>query len=236
MLPAAAPRDSVDVIDGGCGPAAVPCTRATVGRVSQPARLSWVLARNLFLIIGLVVTGLAAGSLGVLAAAGDTAADASAIALGLLAVHLRDRHDMAQAPTHVAGLNASLLLIVVIYVGVEAVHRLTTGSPPVHGLPALIASAVAMLVMLVCAAILGRTAADEDLHMRSVLLDTLADALAAAGVAVVGTFILVTGRLFWLDSVVAILIGAVIAAGSVRLLGQVVSALRHGEPINIDDD
>jgi cobalt-zinc-cadmium efflux system protein len=198
--------------------------------------LSWVLALNLFLIIGLVVTGLAAGSLGVLAAAGDTAADASAITLGLLAVHLRNRRDKAQAPTYVAGLNASLLLIVVIYVSVEAVHRLTTGSPPVHGLPTLIASAVAMLVMLGCAAILGRTAADEDLNMHSVLLDTLADALAAAGVAVVGTFILVTGRLFWLDSLVAMLIGAVIGVGSVRLLGEVVSALRHGEPMSIAGD
>jgi len=105
----------------------------------------------------------------VLAAAGDTAADASAIAAGRLAVHLRDRHDKAQAPTCVAGLNASLLLIVAIYVGVEAVHRLTTGSPPVHHLPTLIASGVAMLVTLQCAAILGRSAADEDLHMRAVL-------------------------------------------------------------------
>ena len=67
-------------------------------------------------------------------------------------------------------------------------------------------------------------------------MDTLADALAAAGVAVVGTIIFVTGGLSWLDSVVAILISAVIVVGSVRLLGQFVSALRHGEPINIDDD
>jgi cobalt-zinc-cadmium efflux system protein len=204
--------------------------------VSQSVRLSWVLALNLALIVGLVIAGLAAGSLGVLATAADTAADASAIVLGLIAIHFRDRHGKVNAPTYVAGVNASLLLIVVISVVVEAVQRLVEGGHRVQGLPTLIASAAAMVVMLICAAILGRGAASEDLHMRSVLLDTLADALAAAGVAIVGAVILITGRFFWLDSVVAIIISSVIAVGALRLLGDVVTALRTGALLEITDD
>jgi cobalt-zinc-cadmium efflux system protein len=204
--------------------------------VSQSARLGWVLALNLALIVGLVIAGLAAGSLGVLAAAADTAADASAIVLGLIAIHFRDRHGKINAPTYVAGVNASLLLIVVIGVVAEAIQRLLEGGHTVQGLPTLIASAAATVVMLICAAILGRGAASEDLHMRSVLLDTLADALAAAGVAIVGAVILTTGRFFWLDAVVAIIISSVIAVGAVRLLGDVATALRTGAPLEITDD
>lgn len=204
--------------------------------MSQSARLSWVLALNLVLIVGLVVAGLAARSLGVLAAAGDSAADASAIMLGLVAVHLRDRHRKQHAPTYIAGINASLLLIVAIGVVAEAIQRLMTGGPVVRGAPTMLASVAAMVVMLVGAAILGRGAAREDLHMRSVLLDTLADALAAASVAAVGAVIVLTGRLFWLDSGVAIVIGTIIAVSAARLLGDVVSALRRDAPLDISDD
>lgn len=69
----------------------------------ETVRLSWGLALNVSLIARLVVAGLTAHSLGVLAAAGDTAADASAIGLRLLAVWLRDHRGKATAPTYVAG-------------------------------------------------------------------------------------------------------------------------------------
>lgn len=108
---------------------------------------------------------------------------------------------------------------------------MTTTSHTVHGLPTRIASVVAMVVMLIVAAIPGLGAANEDLHMRSVLLDSLADALAVAGVAAAGAIILVTGGFYWLDSVTAIVISSLIAVAAGRLLRDVVSALRHGAPL-----
>jgi cation diffusion facilitator family transporter len=203
--------------------------------VSQTARLSWVLLLNVLLIGGLVVAGLAADSLGVLAAAADTAADSTAIGLGLLAIWLRDRHGKPSAPTYVAGVNALLLLTSSVVICAEAIDRLVTASPEVRGLPTLIAAAVALSVLVVCGVILGRGAAGEDLHMRSVLLDTLADAVSAAGVAVVGAIILLTGRWFWLDSVVAIAIGVVVIGGAVHLLVEVASTLRQDKPLSFDE-
>jgi cobalt-zinc-cadmium efflux system protein len=204
--------------------------------MSQSARLQWVLVLNLALVAGMVVAGLMAGSLGVLAAAGDSAADASGIALGLIAIHFRDTHGKVNAPTYIAAVNATLLLIVAITVAVEAIQRLATSGAHVEGVPTLLASVVAVIVMLISAAILGRSAATEDLHMRSVLLDTLADALAAAGVAITGAIISITGRFFWLDSVVAIIISAVIAIGAARLLVEAANALRHGTPLELSED
>lgn len=49
--------------------------------------------------------------------------------------------------------------------------------------------------------------------MRSVLLHTVSDALASAGVAVVGGIIYLTHGPYWLDPVAAIGIGLVIGAG-----------------------
>jgi cobalt-zinc-cadmium efflux system protein len=84
--------------------------------------------------------------------------------------------------------------------------------------------------------VLGVGARDEDLHMRSVLLDTVSDALASAGVAVSGAIIYVTGRYFWLDSLLSLVIAVVIGVGAVRLLAAVIVALRTGSDLDIDDD
>jgi hypothetical protein len=91
--------------------------------MSQQRRLSYVLLLNVTMITGLLIVGLTSHSLGVLAAGGDFIADSTAIALGLMAVYLRDK------PANIKPGN-------------------------------------------------------EDLHMRSVLLDTISDGLAAAAVAI----------------------------------------------------
>jgi cobalt-zinc-cadmium efflux system protein len=89
--------------------------------------------------------------------------------------------------------------------------------------------------MLARAVDLGRSAADEDLHMRSVLLDALADAAAAAGVAVAGAIILATGGLYWLDPVIGLLIAALILIAAVRLMAKAIAALR-GKKVDFDLD
>jgi len=97
-------------------------------------------------------------------------------------------------------------------------------------------SVIATGVMMFGIFILGTQAGEEDLHMRSVLLDTIADALAAAAVAVGGAVIYVTGRFFWLDSVLAAGIGVVVGIGALRLLRDAVTALRRGMPLVLDDN
>lgn len=204
--------------------------------MSQQRRLSLVLGLNLAMIAGLVVVGLTAHSLGVLAAGGDYVADSAAIVLGIVAVGIRNRVGAhSQAPTLVALINGSALLVVTALVIIEAVSRLIGGVPHVSGLPVLIVSTIATLVMGCGALILGRGAGSEDLHMRSVLLDTLSDAVASAAVAVSGGVIYLTHGFFWLDPAIAVLIGLVIGYGAVKLLRDVVHALRPGARLPIED-
>lgn len=208
-------------------------------RATQRSRLSIVLALNLALIVGLVVVGLTAGSLGVLAAAGDSLADSVALALGLVAVALRDRepdHPRANRPIAIVALiNGVILIAVTIAVAVEAIMRLSEGSPAVMGFPMAVVSLITLVVMFVGALVLGLSAHREDIHMKSVLLDTLADAAAAAGVLVAGVIIWVTDGLYWLDPVIALILAAVIGVVGTRLSVQAVAALR-GADIDLDDD
>jgi cobalt-zinc-cadmium efflux system protein len=195
--------------------------------MTQQKRLSLVLALNLVMITGLVLVGLSSHSLGVLAAGGDFAADSAAIILGILAIQIsKHPHGHPKATTYVAFINALALLTVTTVVIYEGIHRLTSHVPKVEGLPVLIISVIATIFMVVSVFILGKDAGKEDLHMRSVFLDTVSDAVASTAVAVSGAIIYFAKGLYWLDSALAILIGLVIGYQAVKLLRDVLIALR----------
>jgi cobalt-zinc-cadmium efflux system protein len=200
-------------------------------------RLTVVLLLNLLLISGLVIVGWTAHSVAVLATGVDYLADASAIAVSLLAIWLARRPATSRRPrgypnaTNIAaGLNAGWLLLLNIGVIIAAIGRLAGGVSKVHGLPVLIVSAIAAAVMLTGAFILGGDLDDdddggEDLNLRAVLLDTAADAAAAAGVAVAGALILAVGGWYWLDPAVALLIAVVVAYHALVLIRKVIAAI-----------
>jgi cobalt-zinc-cadmium efflux system protein len=90
--------------------------------------------------------------------------------------------------------------------------------------------------MLVGALILrnDREEPDDDdgdrANMKAVLLDTVADAAAAAGAALAGAIIAVTGGHYWLDPAVALVIASVVGYHVVVLLRNVVRTLRQPTP------
>ncbi len=208
--------------------------------MTRSARLSVVLVLNLILVTGLVAVGISAHSLGVLAEGVDYLADAAAIAVSLLAIWLSNRPPTPRRPqgfpkatAFAALVNGGWLLILSLLVILGALDRLVATAGEVQGLPVVIVSGIAAVVMLEGALILGGDTDDldgdqdnSDLNMRAVLLDTAADAAAAAGVAITGAIILVTGGLYWLDPAVALVISGVVAYHAVRLLRRVVPALR----------
>jgi cobalt-zinc-cadmium efflux system protein len=163
--------------------------------VSRTQRLMVVLVLNLGLVAGLVAIGLTAHSLAVLAEGGDYLLDAAGAAVALLAIRLsarssgRARPPGRPTPTDLAALvNCVWLLLLEALVAAAATERLVTRTPDVHGLPVLVVSGVAALTMTVGALVLRADADDDgvdgrDLSVAAVLLDTVADAAAAAGVA-----------------------------------------------------
>jgi Co/Zn/Cd efflux system component len=67
---------------------------------------------------------------------------------------------------------------------------------------------------------------EQDLSVAAVMLDTIADAAAAAGVAATGGIILATGGWYWLDPAVALAIAAVVAYHALALIRKVLRPLR----------
>lgn len=225
--------------------------------MSRTQRLLTVLALNLVLVAGLVTAGVTAHSLAVLAAGGDYLLDAAGVGVALYAIRLSAGRASQRAwlgrgrATQVAALvNGGWLLVLELLVVAAAADRLINRTPEVHGLPVLVASAVAALVMTAGALVLrgdaddsaqigaelgedreadepGEGARERDLSVAAVLLDTVADAAAAAGVAVAGAIILVTHGWYWLDPAVALAIALVVAYHATVLILKVLGRLRR---------
>lgn len=208
--------------------------------MSRMRRLTVVLGLNLALVAGLVAVGITARSLAVFAEGGDYLLDAAAVAVTMFAVWLSSRPPRPRRPegrpnaTSTAALiNAGWLLTLEFLVAAGAADRLLTRTPHVSGLPVLIVSAIAAVVMTIGAIVLSADEdADEegdddgDLSVAAVLLDTIADAAAAAGVAITGAIILAAGGLFWLDPAVALAIAAVISWHALALIRKIFSRRR----------
>ena len=206
--------------------------------MSRTQRLAIVLVLNLALVIGLAAVGVTAHSLAVLAEGGDYLLDAAGVGVALLAIGLSARPADRARPkgypnaTSIAALiNSGWLLLLELLVAGAAADRLLNRTPAVDGLPVLVVSGIAALVMTVGALILHRDredgeAGDGDLSVAAVLLDTIADAAAAAGVAVAGAIILATGGWYWLDPAVALAIALVIAYHAIALIRKVLTRFR----------
>lgn len=207
--------------------------------MTREGRLRVVLFANLGLVAGLVVVGAAAHSVGVWAEGVDDLGDAAAIGAALLALRVeaptrRRPEGRPRATRYAALVNASWLLVLTAVVVAVAVDRLATGVHEVRGVPVLVASSVTAVVMAAGALLLARGPAgvggalDEGgaMSVRAVLLDTVADAASASGVAVAGAVIVATGSAFWLDPSVALAIGAVVGLHALRLFTRVRNSLR----------
>lgn len=211
--------------------------------MTRTARLWLLLAANVILVGVLIAIGITAHSLSVWAEGADYLADAAGIGVSLLAIDLARRSPTPERPSgfpnatrYAAAVNAGWLLVLSILVAAGAISRLASGAHQVDGLPVLVVSGIAAVVMVAGALLLGGDLGDgdddeasegHDLNLRAVLLDTTGDAAAAAGVAATGGIIFATGGNYWLDPAVALVIAIVIGYHSGRLLSRVRASLHH---------
>jgi cobalt-zinc-cadmium efflux system protein len=228
--------------------------------MTRTARLAVVLTLNLALVAALVVVGITAHSLAVLAEGGDYLLDAAGVGVALFAIWLSARARrrpgarlFPDAGLWAALINAGWLLLLELLVISGAIDRLIAGVRAVQGLPVLIVSAVAAVVMAGGALLLGGDRDDDDddddgdsgdheeqghrLSVQAILLDSAGDAAAAAGVAVAGGIIWAAHGVYWLDPAVALAIAVVIGWHAIRLLVRVRaklvtsrSSLAHPDP------
>jgi cobalt-zinc-cadmium efflux system protein len=196
------------------------------------------LAINVVLFGATLVGGLLYESLALLADAGHVASDVGAIAVGLIAARLAG---VAPTPARTYGLqrsevlgalaNGVLLLVVSVLIVVEALTRL--GDPPDVGGMGMVVMGLIGLAGNVAATWVLATGERADINLEGVLRHSAGDALSSIGVVVAGALVLTAG---WnaADPIASLLIAALIAAGSWRLLKEPVDVLLESAPAGID--
>jgi cobalt-zinc-cadmium efflux system protein len=211
----------------------VHAVHSSPGASRTKAVLRISLAATLAYVVVTFVAGLRAHSLALLSEAGHNVSDFLALLLSFVAVYFQTRpvsdsktFGYQRAGVLAAFVNAATLIVISIWIGIEAVHRL---SAPVAVQPRLmmIVAAAGVLMNGAIAALLWGVA--RDVNMRSAFLHMAGDTLSTAAVIAGGAGILFTGQ-NWIDPVLSLLIAALILWSSFGIVRETLNILLEGTP------
>jgi cobalt-zinc-cadmium efflux system protein len=197
-------------------------------------------ALNLAYVLAEAAVGFAIHSTALLADAGHNLGDVIGLVGGWVAVWLGTRHPTAQftygmrrASILSALTNAVILLVVTGAIALEAARRLAD-PVPTEGFVIMGVSLAGIAVNGVSAWLLA-SGRERDLNLRAAFAHMAADVGLAAGVAVAGVVIALTG---WnrVDAAVSLVVAGVIVAGTWKLLRESVSLSLDAVPEGIDPE
>jgi len=207
------------------------------GEVSG-GRLLVTMLLNFVITIAEIVGGLVSGSLSLISDALHNFSDGVSVIISYLAIRLRER---AKSERHTFGLkraeilaaiiNASVLLVISVYLFYEAGRRLMHPEPIRGGL--MIGVALIGLAANVVGTLLLQRDAARSLNIRSAYLHLLSDAVSSVGV-VLGGVAIYFWRIYWVDPVLTILIGLYVLKESFAILTQAIHILMEGAPPDLD--
>lgn len=200
----------------------------------KTSRVLWLsMLATLAYVVLTLVAGLRAHSLALVSEAGHNMSDFLALALSFVAVYFQSRpptesktFGYQRAGVLAAFLNAATLIVISLWIGVEAIHRL---SVPVQVQPRLMmwVAAAGVLMNGVVAALLWGVA--RDVNLRSAFLHMAGDTLSTAAVIAGGAGILWTGQ-NWIDPVLSLIIAALILWSSFDIVRETLNILLEGMP------
>ncbi len=199
--------------------------------------LGFGLALTLLILAFEAAAGVWSHSLALLSDAGHVLTDAAALGLAWFAVAQGERPATARKTFgyHRVGIlvalfNAAFLLVVVGWIGWQAVQRLQHPEPVLA--PMVIgAAAVALAANLFISRQLATV--QRSLNVRAAGLHVVGDLLASAGVLAAGVVIALTGW-YAADALVSLAIAALIAVGAWSVVQEAVDILMEATPAGVD--
>lgn len=206
---------------------------STPGANRTKSVLRFSLVATLAYVVVTFIAGLRAHSLALLSESGHNVSDFLALLLSFVAVYFQTRpasHSKTfgyqRAGVLAAFVNAATLIVIAVWIAIEAVHRL---SSPVAVQPHLmmIVAAAGVVMNGVIAALLWGVA--RDVNMRSAFLHMAGDTLSTAAVIAGGAGILLTGQ-NWIDPVLSLVIAALILWSSLGIVRETLNILLEGTP------
>ncbi|HEX7271796.1 MAG TPA: cation diffusion facilitator family transporter [Casimicrobiaceae bacterium] len=196
----------------------------------------WIaLALTAFFAVVECVGGWLAGSLALLSDAGHMVTDVAALSIALVAQRIARRpptqrasYGYARAEVLAAFSNALLMLLVVVWISIEAVRRLLAPTP-VAGLAVIGVATAGLVVNLVCAWLLSR---GRSLNARAALVHVLGDLAGSIAALVAGAVVAATG---WMpiDPLLSLFVAVLILRSTWLLLKASTSVLMEGVPAHL---
>lgn len=207
----------------------------------QAAVTTLWLAFGLTAAFGVVeaVGGWLAGSLALISDAGHMATDAAGLVVALIAQVISRRppshrasYGHARAEVLAAFVNALSMLVLVVWISVEAVQRLLHPAA-VQGTPVMVVAALGLAVNAIVAWLLARSGGG--INTRGALLHVLGDLLGSVAALIAGAVIHFTG---WLpiDPLLSLIVALMILRSTWELLRQSTGVLMERVPAHLSLD
>lgn len=206
---------------------------------SNQRALFWAFVLIAMFMIVEVIGGMITNSLALLSDAGHMLSDAVALGLSFFAIKIGQRkatinktYGYKRFEIIAAGLNGITLLIISIYIFVEAYQRFLN-PPEIQSLGMLTISVIGLLVNIGAAFILMGGDKDDNLNVRSAFLHVIGDMLGSVGAIAAALVIYFFG---WgiADPIASIIVAILILYSGWNVTKESLHILMEGTPANIE--
>jgi cobalt-zinc-cadmium efflux system protein len=195
---------------------------------------------NFGITVAEIIGGIYSGSLSLISDALHNLSDAIAVIISYVAIKLSKKENdekrtfgYKRSGILAAVINSSVLIIISIFLFKQAYTKFISPTP-VNGF-IVIWVALIGIVANALGAYLLHAGSEENLNVKSVYLHLFSDALSSLGV-VIGGILIYFFKIYWVDSIITVLIGLYILKESFEILKDAVNILMQGVPENIEID
>lgn len=196
------------------------------------------IALNFSITTAEVIGGIISGSLSLVSDALHNLSDSISIIISYLALKISQRDNnerltfgYKRAEILSALFNSVVLLAISMYLFREAYLKIKNPQP-IDGLLMFIVALVGLLANFISVLILKKDS-NKSLNVKSAYIHLLSDTLSSVGV-VIGGVIIYFYKIYYIDSILTILIGGYIIKESIAIISETVEILMQAAPKHID--
>lgn len=193
---------------------------------------------NVIITIAEIIGGLISNSLALISDALHNLGDSIAVFIAYIA-HIISKKDYTDKKTFgykrieilAALLNAIILVVIVIFLIIEAIRRFQNPEP-IKGLIMFVVAVIGLLANLFAVILISKES-KKNINIKAAYLHLFGDTISSVAVILGAIFIYFLG-VYWIDPLIAILIGIYLLKETYSVLKSVVDILMQGTPKNLD--
>ncbi len=193
---------------------------------------------NLAIAVAEVIGGLISNSLALISDALHNLGDTSALFIAFLANQISKRvHTSKKTFGYkrieilAASFNAIVLVVIIVFLFIEAYHRLRNPEP-VKGLVMFVVALIGFLANLI-SMILLRTHSRANINIRAAYLHLLGDTVSSV-VVILTAILIYFFDIYWIDPLITVLLGIYLLKETFLILREAVDILMQATPQGLD--